>query len=337
MVAALPPTVDAAVHASPSAAPVRWTAYTVRSGDTLDAIAARTRTTVSALVARNHIRNPNLIHIGDRIQVPSATRSPKSPSTSPATTTKKTPTRTTSSSASPQGTVYTVRSGDTLSGIATRYRTTVAAIVKANRISVSAFIHPGQRLVVRGGPATKSTPAKAAPAKPAAKPTSAPRKKSVVTTPTATKYPQAVADSAARNRDLLAGMDVPSKTQVKAMIVETARRHGVDAKLALAIAYQESGWNHRAVSPANAVGVMQVIPIGGQWASELVGRKLNLLDPQDNITAGVVMLRALGRSTSSMEMAIGAYYQGLYSVQTRGMYSETQRYVANVLALRERM
>ena len=41
----------------------------------------------------------------------------------------------------------------------------------------------------------------------------------------------------------------------------------------LAIAYQESGWNQRAVSPANAVGVMQVIPDSGRWASDLAGRR----------------------------------------------------------------
>ena len=46
------------------------------------------------------------------------------------------------------------------------------------------------------------------------------------------------------------------------MIVRIARQQGVDTRLALAIAYQESGWNQRAVSPANAVGVMQVIPAG---------------------------------------------------------------------------
>jgi hypothetical protein len=64
---------------------------------------------------------------------------------------------------------------------------------------------------------------------------------------------------------------------------------------------------------------------------------LDLLDARDNITAGLVMLRALGQATSSTEMAVGAYYQGLYSVRTKGLYGETQRYVANVLALRTRM
>ena len=82
------------------------------------------------------------------------------------------------------------------------------------------------------------------------------------------------------------------------MIVATARRHGVDPRLALAVGWQESGWNQRQVSVANAIGVMQVIPSSGQWASEMAGRRLNLLNTQDNITAGVVILRSLTRSAN---------------------------------------
>jgi soluble lytic murein transglycosylase-like protein len=121
------------------------------------------------------------------------------------------------------------------------------------------------------------------------------------------------------------------------MIISTAHRHGVDARLALAIAYQESGWNQRAVSPANAVGVMQIIPEAGRWASQLAGRRLDLLRTQDNITAGVVMLRSLGRSTHRMEDAVGAYYQGLGALQQHGMYSDTKLYVRNVMLLRKTM
>ena len=75
------------------------------------------------------------------------------------------------------------------------------------------------------------------------------------------------------------------------MIIDTARRHGVDPRLALAVSWQESGWNQRQVSVANAIGAMQVIPSSGEWASQMAGRRLNLLKTQDNITAGVVILR----------------------------------------------
>ncbi|MHB8874702.1 MAG: phage tail tip lysozyme [Myxococcaceae bacterium] len=44
--------------------------YTVRSGDTLSRLAARYHTSVSALARTNHISNPNLIRVGQRLTVP---------------------------------------------------------------------------------------------------------------------------------------------------------------------------------------------------------------------------------------------------------------------------
>ena len=130
---------------------------------------------------------------------------------------------------------------------------------------------------------------------------------------------------------------MPTRSQTKALIAATARRHGVDPRLALAVSMQESGWNQRQVSVANAVGIMQVIPSGGEWASSLTGRQLDLLEPQDNVTAGVVMLRALTRAADSEDVAIAGYYQGLSSVQSRGMFTDTKQYVASIKALKGRM
>ena len=45
------------------------------------------------------------------------------------------------------------------------------------------------------------------------------------------------------------------------------------------------------------------------------------------------LLRETGGDPST---AIAGYYQGLASVRSRGMYEDTQRYVANVQALRSR-
>ena len=139
------------------------------------------------------------------------------------------------------------------------------------------------------------------------------------------------------HREYLAAAPAPRRDEIKKLIVSTSKRHGVDPTLMLALSYQESGWNQRAVSVANAVGVMQVIPSGGQWASSLVGRRLDLLRTQDNITAGVVMLRALARATDRTEHQVAAYYQGLGALQKHGMYRDTKAYVKNVLALRKTM
>jgi putative chitinase len=46
---------------------------------------------------------------------------------------------------------YTVRSGDTLSGIAGRYKTTVGALAQANHISDPNKIYVGQKLTIPGG------------------------------------------------------------------------------------------------------------------------------------------------------------------------------------------
>ena len=86
---------------------------------------------------------------------------------------------------------------------------------------------------------------------------------------------------------------MPNRTDTAALIRATALRHGVDPKLALAIGWQESGWNQRAVSYTNAIGVMQIMPISGTWGSQLAGRTLNLYKVEDNITAGVLILRSL--------------------------------------------
>lgn len=308
--AAVPPPsqAPATVLAAPARAPHGWTTHTVRPGETLTSIAARYRTTVAAIAARNHLRDPDLIHAGARLEVPRTSAPARTP---------------TGRSAAPAAHVHVVRSGDTLSGIAARYRVSLASVLKTNRLGADAVIHVGDRVRVRGAKAV----ARAKPAKPAAVPD----------TFLGVTYPTSVARAAARNRAVLAARDVPSRAEVKALVTQTARRHGVDVRLALAVSFQESGWNQRAVSPANAIGVMQVIPDGGEWASMLVGRRLDLLDTEDNVTAGVVMLRALGRATSDTSDTLAAYYQGLASVRKNGRYDDTERYVRTVLALRSRM
>jgi soluble lytic murein transglycosylase-like protein len=150
-------------------------------------------------------------------------------------------------------------------------------------------------------------------------------------------YSSAVVGAAGVNRGYLAGAPVPGRSDTRAMIVDTARRHGLDPRLALAIAWQESAWSQRQVSVANAIGVMQVIPSSGAWASSLAGRRLDLLNTQDNITAGVVILRSLTRAAATEEQAVAGYYQGLAGVQAHGMYADTRGYVRSVLALKARM
>ena len=47
------------------------TVYTVKKGDTLSGIAAKYGTTYQKLAKYNGIQNPNLIHVGQKIKIPS--------------------------------------------------------------------------------------------------------------------------------------------------------------------------------------------------------------------------------------------------------------------------
>jgi murein DD-endopeptidase MepM/ murein hydrolase activator NlpD len=226
-----------------------------------------------------------------------------------------------------------VRSGDTLSGIAARHSVSLGALQQANPDLDPRRLWVGQKVFV---PGSNGIPVRSSPW---TEDTIGDRlvDADVEDTFLHYTYSSEVARSAAANRDYLAGVPVPSRDRTKAQITETARRHGVDPALMLALAYQESGWNQRAVSPANAIGIMQVIPSSGEWASALVGRKLNLLDPKDNITAGTAIVRALLRSAHTEKDAIGGYYQGLASVQRNGLFSDTTHYVKSIQALRDRL
>jgi N-acetylmuramoyl-L-alanine amidase len=137
----------------------------------------------------------------------------------------------------------------------------------------------------------------------------------------------------------------PSATAVPAdraavgqLLEQVARERGWSPAFVKALAWQESGWNPQAVSSAGAIGIMQVMPDTGRFVSrELVGRDLDLRDPHDNVVAGVAFLQHLWELTDGdVELTLAGYYQGLRSVREQGMYPETERYIANVLALRDR-
>ena len=115
-------------------------------------------------------------------------------------------------------------------------------------------------------------------------------------------------------------------------ISRMARRYDVPRTLALAIAWQESGWQQRRVSSAGALGVMQVMPDTGRWMRWYAGRKLRLRDTHDNILAGMLTLRTLRSWTTYDNNAIAAYYQGLGAVRKHGYFRDTKQYVRSVRA-----
>ena len=111
---------------SVSSAPIQVPAtstYTVRSGDTLSSIASKFGTSYQALASLNGISNPNLIYVGQVLRV--------------------------NGSASNSSVYYTVRAGDNLSAIASRYGTSYQSIASLNGLSNPNLIYAGQTLRIK--------------------------------------------------------------------------------------------------------------------------------------------------------------------------------------------
>ncbi|NUL44852.1 LysM peptidoglycan-binding domain-containing protein [Cellulosimicrobium funkei] len=271
--------------------------YVVKSGDTLSGIAARNGLGLSVLLKANGLSSTALIHPGQKLKLSAdSTVTPASSGSSAASSVQS----------------YTVKSGDTLYSIAKRNGISLSTLLTANSLSESAIIHPGQKLKLSGSSAAAAGD------------------DLVPNTFLHYTYPDHIVRDANENKRALLNAGVPSRSQMQAIIADTARQMGVDPSLALAHAFTESSFNHASVSPANAIGAMQVIPSSGEWASDLVGRKLNLLDPHDNATAGVAIIRQLQRTAGSFDIGVAAYYQGLGGVQRNGMKPDTKDYVAKV-------
>lgn len=301
--------------AAPAAETAAAGTYTVVAGDTLSGIAAEHGVSLSSILSANGLTLTSVIHPGQSIRLSGSSNAP-APAPAPADV------QTVSGSAT--GGSYTVAPGDTLSAIAAEHGVSLSGLMAANGLSQTSVIRPGQKLSVDGGTVSvaASSPVTEAPSD------------LVPSTFLHYTYPEHVVAGANLNKQTLNSLPVPDRSQMQQIVADTAASMGVDPALAQAFAFQESGFDQRAVSPANAIGTMQVIPSSGEWASQLVGRQLNLLDPYDNATAGVAIISALVRTSDSLENAIASYYQGQYSVTTHGMFADTQAYVNSVLAHR---
>jgi LysM repeat protein len=309
----------AAPAAAPSAPASSAGSYTVKSGDTLGAIASRHNVSLSEIFSWNGLNMRSIIYPGQKVRVGSG-EAAATPAPQPAAAAAAPAPAAPAPAAAPGGS-YTIKAGDTLSAIASRHGVKLSDILAANQLSMTTVIYPGNKLVIPGAsiqPASSTPAATVTPLVPSSF--------------LGFTYPEAVVSSANENKALLNASPVPSRDEMRTIVANTARAMGVEPSLALAIAYQESGFNQRAVSPANAIGTMQVIPTSGEWASDLVGRDLNLLDPYDNATAGVAIIKRLIATSKDVDTAIAGYYQGQYSVSKYGMYDDTKAYVAAIKA-----
>lgn len=115
------------------------------------------------------------------------------------------------------------------------------------------------------------------------------------------------------------------------MVQRLAPRFGVDPRFALAIVRNESGFDPAAVSPKNAMGLMQLIPETAE--------RFNVADafnPEQNVRGGLAYLRwLLDRFDGDIALTAAAYNAGEGAVQRYDgvpPYPETRAYVDRVLS-----
>lgn len=130
----------------------------------------------------------------------------------------------------------------------------------------------------------------------------------------------------------------PDDPELERMFEELAAAESVDPSLVKAIAWLESGWQQQVVSPAGAVGFMQLTPVTVQWLEQSVfGYELNEgVSVYDNVDMGVAFLRILLDATGDEEKAIASYYQGYGATMSGVMYEETKHYIELVRAVQQR-
>lgn len=120
------------------------------------------------------------------------------------------------------------------------------------------------------------------------------------------------------------------------LMVAAGQRYGIDPALIAAVVQVESGFDPRAVSPAGAKGLMQLM----EATAAMLGVR-DAFDPAQNIDAGARYLRdMLQRFDGDVRLALAAYNAGPAAVERAGgmpAYPETQAYVRSVLEAYQRL
>lgn len=135
-----------------------------------------------------------------------------------------------------------------------------------------------------------------------------------------------------------------SVSQYDGLIQEASHKYGVDTSLVKAVIQQESEFNHQAVSPAGAKGLMQLMDGTGRGFGVT-----NPFDPKQNVDAGTHFLSNLIKKYNGNEgVALAAYNAGPGRVDRLGIKTdqdlankldllprETQGYIAKVMGHRQ--
>lgn len=305
--------------------------YTIRPGDTLRDIAARCHVSVEKLVQANRIRDPNNVVVGTKLEIPgwSGTDSfgreytvrpgdslyliGKQFGVSAQDLAKANGIGTNASltigqvlkipgaAQAPAATTaqtYTVKSGDSLYKIAQRFGTTAEKLAALNGLSTKAQLSVGQALKLPTASPTPETPTA-----PSTTPSTTP------TGPASLKrFPNSPAKNKAKYQDV-ARQDLEFAAKYRDVILDTARRTGVDPAVVAAICSRESNCG-RLKGPkvigydGHGRGLMQIDGrYHGAWLSK---HAKDWWAPEVNIPKGVEVLVDIRKDVERKAKSLGA-------------------------------
>ncbi len=188
--------------------------------------------------------------------------------------------------------LHVVRPGESLTAIAERAGTTVAALARLNRLNPAGTLLIGAKLRL---------PAVVRPAAPVS-------------------------------------LAASNASAVRESLDRWAAHYGIDRRLARALAWMESGYNNAVVSPAGAQGVMQLLPSTWDYVETVLLHRRVRHDADGNVEVGLAYLRhLLGVFHGDKRLALAGWYQGERAVRERGVLKVSEAFVADVLALEQRM
>ncbi len=141
-------------HAPSMLEPSSAKMYEVRPGDSLSKIASRLGVSKREIIELNKIKNENQIRIGQKLYLPDYASVPQAPAAVKPSAPAKEPAKPASAKPAKEvigaGSTYVVQGGDSLSRIAAKHNTTIAALRESNQLK-SDKILVGQKLVIPGG------------------------------------------------------------------------------------------------------------------------------------------------------------------------------------------
>jgi murein DD-endopeptidase MepM/ murein hydrolase activator NlpD len=212
---------------------------------------------------------------------------------------------------------HTVQPGESLVSIARQHGVSVGDLVRLNGLPNPDHLLVGTTLHVPSPPTKTKAKAKT-PAK-----TSTAARGATRATPTKAEI----------GKGAVFSLTDPQRRQVDQLLQRAALEFGVSPSLLKALTYTESRWRQEAVSASGAIGVGQLLPVTATWLAGLMGEPgLDVRSAADNVRLSAKLLRVLLDELGGTQRALAAYYQGIGSVQRRGVLPSGARYAAIVAA-----